>query len=143
ARHRGHPADRPGRRNREPAARGRTAAIAHPGRGAGERARGRQRYVPRARDPGRDVTDDLTQLTIKDASRLLRLGSISAADLVTAHVQRIERLDQHVKAFLRFTPELWEKQADEADRRLKQGDAPPLCDIPLAVKDGLCVRGVE
>jgi len=89
------------------------------------------------------VTDDLTELTIKEASRLLRLGSISAADLVTAHVQRIERLDQHVKAFLRFTPEVWEKQADEADRRLRQGDAPPLCGIPLAVKDVLCVRGVE
>jgi len=89
------------------------------------------------------VTDDLTQLTIKEASRLLRLGSISAADLVTAQVQRIERLDQHVKAFLRFTPEVWEKQADEADRRLRQGDAPPLCGIPLAVKDVLCVRGVE
>ncbi len=89
------------------------------------------------------MTDDLTQLTIKDASRLLRLGSISAADLVTAHVRRIERLDQHVKAFLRFTPEVWEKQADEADRRLRQGDAPPLCGIPLAVKDVLCVRGVE
>ena len=89
------------------------------------------------------MTDDLTQLTIKEASRLLRLGSISAADLVTAQVQRIERLDQHVKAFLRFTPEVWEKQADEADRRLRQGDAPPLCGIPLAVKDVLCVRGVE
>ena len=89
------------------------------------------------------MTDDLTQLTIKEASRLLRLGSISAADLVTAHVQRIERIDQHVKAFLRFTPEVWEKQADEADRRLRQGDAPPLCGIPLAVKDVLCVRGVE
>jgi len=89
------------------------------------------------------VTDDLTQLTIKDASRLLRLGSISAADLVTAHVRRIDRLDQHLKAFLRFTPEVWEKQADEADRRLRQGDAPPLCGIPLAVKDVLCVRGVE
>src|SRR5437868_12877131 len=74
---------------------------------------------------------------------MLRLGSISAADLVTAHVQRIERLDPHVKAFLRFTPELWEKQADEADRRLKQGDAPPLLGIPIAIKDVLCVRGVE
>ena len=64
------------------------------------------------------MTDDLTLLTIKEASRLLRLGSISAADLVTAHVDRIERLDSHVKAFLRFTPEVWEKQAEEADRRL-------------------------
>jgi len=89
------------------------------------------------------VTSDLTELTIKDAARLLRLGSISSADLVTAHVERIERLDPHVKAYLRFTPELWEKQADEADRKIGQGEAPPLAGIPMAVKDVLCVRGVE
>ncbi|TME06245.1 MAG: Asp-tRNA(Asn)/Glu-tRNA(Gln) amidotransferase subunit GatA [Chloroflexi bacterium] len=89
------------------------------------------------------TSDDLTRLTITEASRLLRLGSISSADLVTAHVERIERLDKHVKAYLRFTPELWEKQAEEADRRIRQGDAPALAGIPLAVKDVLCVRGVE
>jgi aspartyl-tRNA(Asn)/glutamyl-tRNA(Gln) amidotransferase subunit A len=86
---------------------------------------------------------DLTELTIKDAARLLRLHSVSAADLVTAHVERIERLDRHVKAFLRFTPELWERQAEEADRKLRAGDAGPLTGIPMAVKDVLCVRGVE
>ena len=89
------------------------------------------------------MTDDLTLLTIKEASRLLRLGSISAADLVTAHVERIERLDPHVKAYLRFTPEVWENQADEADRKIRSGEAGPLAGIPLAVKDVLCVRGVE
>ena len=89
------------------------------------------------------MTDDLTLLTIKEAARLLRLGSISAADLVTAHVERIERLDPHVKAYLRFTPEVWEKQADEADRKIRSGEAGPLAGIPLAVKDVLCVRGVE
>ncbi|TMF67982.1 MAG: Asp-tRNA(Asn)/Glu-tRNA(Gln) amidotransferase subunit GatA [Chloroflexi bacterium] len=89
------------------------------------------------------MIDDLTELTIKDAARLLRLGSISSAELVTAHVERIERLDPHVKAYLRFTPELWEKQADEADRKIGQGEAPPLAGIPMAVKDVLCVRGVE
>ncbi|HEY3085863.1 MAG TPA: Asp-tRNA(Asn)/Glu-tRNA(Gln) amidotransferase subunit GatA [Candidatus Dormibacteraeota bacterium] len=89
------------------------------------------------------MTDDLTQLTVKEALRLLRSGSVSAADLVAAHVQRIERLDPHVKAFLRFTPELWEKQADEADRMIRQGESRPLLGIPIAVKDVLCVRGVE
>jgi aspartyl-tRNA(Asn)/glutamyl-tRNA(Gln) amidotransferase subunit A len=89
-----------------------------------------------------DLTD-LTGLTITDAARHLRLGSFTAAELVTAHVSRIERVDPKVKAFLRFTPEVWEKQAGEADRRLRQGDAPPLAGIPLAVKDVLCVRGVE
>src|SRR6267142_1225011 len=75
--------------------------------------------------------------------RLLRLRSFSASELVTAHVERIERLDRRVKAFLRFTPELWEKQAEEADRRIVRGDLGPLVGIPMAIKDVLCVRGVE
>jgi aspartyl-tRNA(Asn)/glutamyl-tRNA(Gln) amidotransferase subunit A len=86
---------------------------------------------------------NLTELTINEAARLLRLRAFSAAELVTAHVERIERLDRRVKAFLRFTPELWEKQADEADRRIARGDRGPLVGIPMAVKDVLCVRGVE
>jgi aspartyl-tRNA(Asn)/glutamyl-tRNA(Gln) amidotransferase subunit A len=87
--------------------------------------------------------DDLTRLTIKDAARHLRLGSFTAAELLTAHVKRIERVDPKVRAFLRFTPEVWERQVEEADRLLRQGDAPPLAGIPLAVKDVLCVKGVE
>jgi aspartyl-tRNA(Asn)/glutamyl-tRNA(Gln) amidotransferase subunit A len=85
----------------------------------------------------------LTELTIKETARLLRLRSFSAAELVTAHAEQIERLDHRVKAFLRFTPELWEKQAEEADRRIARGDLGPLVGIPMAVKDVLCVRGVE
>jgi aspartyl-tRNA(Asn)/glutamyl-tRNA(Gln) amidotransferase subunit A len=86
---------------------------------------------------------DLTELTINEAARLLRLRSFSAAELVTAHVERIVRLDHRVKAFLRFTPELWKKQAEDADQRIKHGDMGPLVGIPMAVKDVLCVRGVE
>src|SRR4029077_18653825 len=37
----------------------------------------------------------------------------------------------------------WERQAKEADRRIRLGDAPPLAGIPMAVKDVLCVKGVE
>jgi aspartyl-tRNA(Asn)/glutamyl-tRNA(Gln) amidotransferase subunit A len=86
---------------------------------------------------------ELTELTINDAARLLRLQSISAAELVTAHVERIEQVDPMVKAFLRFTPDLYEKQADVADEKLKRGEGGPLTGIPLAVKDVLCVSGVE
>jgi aspartyl-tRNA(Asn)/glutamyl-tRNA(Gln) amidotransferase subunit A len=86
---------------------------------------------------------NLTELTIKETARLLRLHSFSAAELVTAHIERIERLDRRVKAFLRFTPELWEKQAAAADARIMRGDLGQLVGIPMAVKDVLCVRGVE
>ncbi len=72
---------------------------------------------------------ELTELTIAEAARLLRLHSISATELVTAHVEQIARVDPQVKAFLRFTPELYEQQAEEADRK--------------AIKDVLCVKGVE
>ncbi|MEO8745273.1 MAG: Asp-tRNA(Asn)/Glu-tRNA(Gln) amidotransferase subunit GatA [Candidatus Dormiibacterota bacterium] len=86
---------------------------------------------------------ELTELTIAEAQRLLRLHSISASELVTAHIEQIDRVDRSVKAFLRFTPELWEKQADEADEVLRRGGGGLLTGIPLAVKDVLCVRGVE
>jgi aspartyl-tRNA(Asn)/glutamyl-tRNA(Gln) amidotransferase subunit A len=86
---------------------------------------------------------NLTELTIKETARLLRLRAFSAAELVTAHAEQIERVDHRVKAYLRFTPELWERQAAEADRRIARGDLGPLIGIPMAVKDVLCVRGVE
>jgi aspartyl-tRNA(Asn)/glutamyl-tRNA(Gln) amidotransferase subunit A len=86
---------------------------------------------------------ELTELTIAEAARLLRLHSISATELVTAHVEHIARVDPQVKAFLRFTPELYEKQADEADRKLKREEGGPLTGIPIAIKDVLCVKGVE
>jgi aspartyl-tRNA(Asn)/glutamyl-tRNA(Gln) amidotransferase subunit A len=86
---------------------------------------------------------ELTELTIAEAARLLRLHSISTSELVTAHIERIEKVDHLVKAFLRFTPEIYERQADEADEKLKRGEGGPLTGIPLAVKDVLCVRGVE
>ena len=86
---------------------------------------------------------ELTALTISEAARLLRLHSISASELVTAHVERIGQVDHLVKAFLRFTPEMYEKQAEEADAKLARGEGGLLTGIPLAVKDVLCVRGVE
>ncbi len=86
---------------------------------------------------------ELTELTISEAARLLRLHSISSAELVTAHIKRIEDVDPLVRAYLRFTPDLYEKQADEADEKLARGEGGPLTGIPMAVKDVLCVTGVE
>ena len=86
---------------------------------------------------------ELTELTIAEAARLLRLHSISVAELVTAHVERIAKVDPLVKAFLRATPEMYEKQAEAADEKLRRREGAPLTGIPLAVKDVLCVKGIE
>jgi aspartyl-tRNA(Asn)/glutamyl-tRNA(Gln) amidotransferase subunit A len=88
------------------------------------------------------VTDPIG-LGVAELQRLLRAREISARELLDAHMKKVDDVDQQVKAFLRLTPELASQQADAADRALKSGDAGPLAGIPLAVKDVLCVRGVE
>ena len=88
----------------------------------------------------------MTQLvgsTIGALGKLLRAREVSARELLDAHLGRIEEVDGRVKAFLRLTPELAAEQAGRADRALKSGEAGPLTGIPIAVKDVLCVRGVE
>src|SRR5262249_24495014 len=138
--HGGHYADGAGGGDREPAPRRRAATVALPGGGAGQRPGQGRRILPRARDPGGGVSaGDLTALTVNEASRLLRDGSISASELVNAHVERIGRLDDKVQAYLRPTQHLRKLQTEEADRRLRAGDAPPLAGIPIAIKDVLCV----
>ena len=87
--------------------------------------------------------NDPTTLTISEAQHLLQRRELSAADLLEAHLEKIAHVDPRVKAFLRITPALGAEQAAAADRALKSGDAGPLAGIPLAVKDVLCVRGVE
>jgi aspartyl-tRNA(Asn)/glutamyl-tRNA(Gln) amidotransferase subunit A len=84
-----------------------------------------------------------TGLTITELRRLLRAREISARELLQAHTDRIQEVDGDVRAFLRLTPQLAEDQADAADRALKAGVAGPLAGIPMAVKDVLCVKGVE
>jgi aspartyl-tRNA(Asn)/glutamyl-tRNA(Gln) amidotransferase subunit A len=88
------------------------------------------------------VTDP-TKLTIGELQLLLRSRELTAAELLAAHIKRIEHVDGRVKAFLRLAPELAGEQAAAADRALKSGVAGPLTGIPVAVKDVLCVRGLE
>jgi len=86
---------------------------------------------------------DTTHMTLTELQRLLHARELSAKDLLSEHMMRIENVDGAVKAFLRTTPQLAADQAAAADRALKAGEAGPLAGIPLAVKDVLCVEGVE
>ena len=86
---------------------------------------------------------DTTHMTLTELQRLLHARELSAKDLLSEHMMRIENVDGAVKAFLRTTPQLASDQAAAADRALKSGEAGPLAGIPLAVKDVLCVEGIE
>ncbi|HEY6408391.1 MAG TPA: Asp-tRNA(Asn)/Glu-tRNA(Gln) amidotransferase subunit GatA [Ktedonobacteraceae bacterium] len=86
---------------------------------------------------------ELYELTIGEAGDLLRQGKISSVELTRAHLERIRAVEHKVKAFTLVTDELALRQAEEADRRFKRGDAvSPLTGIPIAIKDVICTKGI-
>jgi aspartyl-tRNA(Asn)/glutamyl-tRNA(Gln) amidotransferase subunit A len=83
-------------------------------------------------------------VAISELHDRLRRREVSAEELLDEHLGVIEREEPRVHAFLRTTEEVARAQALEADGRLAAGDgAGPLTGIPVAIKDVLCVAGVE
>ena len=79
--------------------------------------------------------------TIAAARDALRKGEISATDLTMACLTAIDAGDA-LGAFVHKTPEIALEQARAADARIKAGDAPSMCGIPLGIKDLFCTKGV-
>jgi len=87
----------------------------------------------------------LLEEPIRELSRRLRAGEVSAVELTQEALARADQVDAALGAFLRLTPALALEAAAAADRRLRDdsGEAPILCGIPVAYKDVLCTKGVE
>ena len=83
---------------------------------------------------------ELNTLTISEARDGLRSGTFCAAELAEACLSAIEDAGA-LNAFVHRTPDIALKQAEEADRRIKAGDAPSMCGIPIGVKDLFCTKG--
>ena len=81
------------------------------------------------------------QWTIAAARDALRKGEISAVDLTMSCLTAIDA-GGGLNAFVHKTPEIALEQARAADARLKAGDAPAMCGIPLGIKDLFCTKGV-
>jgi len=82
--------------------------------------------------------------TITAAAAALRSGSVSAVELAEVALARIEATDDRVGAYLALTAERARSAADAADRWLRDDPATagPLCGVPVAIKDVLCLEGV-
>lgn len=79
--------------------------------------------------------------TISAARDALRKGEISAVDLTMACLTAIDAGDG-LNAFVHKTPEIALEQARAADVRMKGGEAPAMCGIPVGIKDLFCTKGV-
>jgi aspartyl-tRNA(Asn)/glutamyl-tRNA(Gln) amidotransferase subunit A len=84
----------------------------------------------------------LNTLTIAAARDGLRKGEFTAAELTEACLSAAAEAGA-LNAVVHPTPDLARERAAAAEARLRQGDAPDLCGIPLGIKDLFCTRGVD
>ncbi len=85
----------------------------------------------------------MIDLTLTEALRRLESGEVTSVALTRAALERVQRLNPAVSAYLTVTEELALAQAEAADRRRAKGDTAPLLGIPLAIKDVLATQGVQ
>ena len=85
---------------------------------------------------------ELNKLTISEARDRLRSKEISSVELTNSCLAEIDAADS-LGAFVHKTAEIALAQAENADERLSQGNAPDMCGIPLGIKDLFCTKGVE
>jgi aspartyl-tRNA(Asn)/glutamyl-tRNA(Gln) amidotransferase subunit A len=81
--------------------------------------------------------------TISSIQRALAAREYSSVELCQHFIERIERANPELNAFVTITAEAALAAAAAADARRASDDAAPLLGVPLAHKDIFCTRGVK
>jgi len=88
--------------------------------------------------------EQLTGLTIAEATRAFRARQLSPVELTRACLERIEALDPQLNAFVTVLPDRALAEAREAEARLAAGrPRGPLDGIPFALKDLYETAGIR
>jgi aspartyl-tRNA(Asn)/glutamyl-tRNA(Gln) amidotransferase subunit A len=86
----------------------------------------------------------LEQLTIAEAAKAFRARTVSPVELTRHLLERSERLQETLHAFVTLTPEIGLTQARAAEAAFLRGDDPgPLAGVPLGYKDIYYTKGVR
>ena len=79
--------------------------------------------------------EDLAYTGLVGQRELLANRSLEARELMSLYLDRIERLNPRLNAFVSVHADAALREADEAQQSLDRGDPRPLLGIPFAVKD--------
>ncbi len=79
--------------------------------------------------------------SVKELSQALAAKQISSVELTGLFLDRIERLNPEINAFVTVDRQKSLKMAADADARIAAGQAGPLTGVPIAQKDIFCAEG--
>jgi len=85
----------------------------------------------------------MLHLSVSELSAELSRGAVSSVELTRACLERIERLNPVLNAFVTVCTASALEQAGQADLARAKGDTRPLLGIPVAHKDIFCTKGVR
>src|SRR5262249_59657993 len=92
---------------------------------------------------GDQAADHAVHATIRDIGARFRRKTLSPVELTRALLERIERLEPTLHAFVTITADRALADAKAAETALARGDiSSPLLGIPLGYKDIYATRGV-
>ena len=88
-------------------------------------------------------SNEVVFLSAADTARAVRAGKVSPEDAVRAYLERIDRLDSRLAAYITVTRE----EALDAARQVawqleSNGDPGPLAGVPMAIKDQFWTEGI-
>jgi aspartyl-tRNA(Asn)/glutamyl-tRNA(Gln) amidotransferase subunit A len=89
-------------------------------------------------------TDELHQLTIHEAHKLLKQRKISSTELTKSVLKRIAEVEGKVHACVTIVEDIALKKAKKVDNYIKTAyEITPLTGIPTLIKDVICTQGIK
>ncbi len=89
------------------------------------------------------TTSELPFSSITALAERYRRGETSPVEVMRLLLDRIDRLDPRLRAFITVAADQAMADAVEAWGRLTRGDGSPLVGIPIAVKDSITTKGIR
>ncbi|MBU6467557.1 MAG: Asp-tRNA(Asn)/Glu-tRNA(Gln) amidotransferase subunit GatA [Betaproteobacteria bacterium] len=83
----------------------------------------------------------MSSLSVKKIKQLIDSKALSAFELAGLYLQRIEKLNPELNAFITVDADKTLAQAKQLDQAIWQGESRPLMGVPLAHKDIFCAKG--
>jgi amidase len=88
------------------------------------------------------MADELWRRSALELAAMIRGGEVKAAEVVDAHLERIDAVNPHLNAIIRVLADEARAAAAAADTRLSSGeDVGPLHGVPLTVKENIDLAG--